>query len=417
MRILHLLHRSVPGTHGYAIRSREIMLAQRDQGLEPLVITSPSQSPQGPLDVEHSEYIDGIRHFRTCSEVLPPTTDVSDRSAWKASLRVAQNVALFTTALRVAKSYRVAVIHGHSPFTCGIVAGTVGRLLSIPSIYEMRGIWEDSHAAREKIRENSLRYRAVRTLENRAVRLTDSCCAICEALKEDVLSRGIIDRQKIFVVPNGVDVNRFAPGPSDPDLVARLGLTDRLVTGYIGTFFHYEGLDLLVKVMARLAPEFPQLVLLMVGHGELMPGLEELAAELGISARVVFTGRVPHHEITNYYRLFDLMVLPRRETRETRLVTPLKPMEIMAMGKPVIASNIGGHCENIVESVNGVLFRSDDLSDLAHKCAALIRNRDLREDLGRRARQWVEANRDWKVLVKRYIEEYSRLTGIEPKGS
>jgi PEP-CTERM/exosortase A-associated glycosyltransferase len=410
MRILHLLHRSVPGTHGYAIRSREIVLAQRDHGLEPLVITSPSQSPQGMLDAEHSEYIDGIRYFRTCADFLPPTIDVSDRSVWKASLRVAQNISLFTTAVRVARKHGVSVIHGHSPFTCGLVAGTVGRLLRIPSVYEMRGIWEDSHAGREKITEDSLRYRTVRTLENQAIRQVDSCCVICEALKEDVMSRGIINPDKLFVVPNGVDVERFVPGPRDQDLVAELGLTGRVVMGYIGTFFHYEGLDLLVKAMAKLAPEFPQLALLLVGHGELMPSLEKLSHESGISDRVIFTGRVPHQEITRYYRLFDFMILPRRETRETRLVTPLKPMEIMAMGKPVLASNIGGHCENIEDGVNGMLFRSDDLSDLCEKCASLIRNAELREELGSKGREWVAAHRDWNVLVNRYIDVYTRLT-------
>jgi PEP-CTERM/exosortase A-associated glycosyltransferase len=416
MRILHLLHRSVPGTHGYAIRSREIVLKQRDHGLEPLVITSPSQSPQGPLDDERSEYIDGIRYFRTCGAILPPTTEVSDKSPFKASLRVAQNVSLFTTAFKVAKKYRVAVIHGHSPFTCGLVAGTVGRLLGIPSVYEMRGIWEDSHAAREKIKENSLRYRMVRSLDNRALRLADSCCVIGEALKADVLSRGIIPGDKIFVVPNGVDVRRFAPGPPDPHLQSRLGLTDRIVMGYIGTFFHYEGLDLLVKAMIRLTREFPDLVLLLVGHGELMPSLEQLAHDSGLSDRVIFTGRVSYQEITNYYRLFDVMVLPRRDTRETRLVTPLKPMEIMAMERPLVASNIGGHCENIAELVNGVLFKSEDVSDLSEKCASLLRDRNLRTDLGSRARKWVEENRDWDVLVNRYINVYDRLTGKIGKG-
>lgn len=417
MRILHLLHRSVPGTHGYAIRSREIVLAQRNHGLEPLVVTSPSQSPQGILDSEQSEYIDGIRYFRTCGDFLPPTVDVSDRSVWKASLRVAQNAALFTTAARVAKNKRVDVIHGHSPFTCGLVAGAVGKLLGIPSVYEMRGIWEDSHAGREKITENSLRYRTVRMLENRAVGLVDSCCVICDALKEDVLSRGIINPAKIFVVPNGVDVERFVPGPPDQDLLARLGLTDRTVMGYIGTFFHYEGLDLLVRAMARLAPEFPKLSLLLVGHGELMPSLEKISREAGIADRVIFTGRVPHQEITQYYRLFDFMVLPRRETRETRLVTPLKPMEIMAMAKPVIASDIGGHRENIEESLNGMLFRSEDLADLSEKCAALIRQPELREELGQSARAWVTANRDWNVLVNRYIDAYARLVGARKKNA
>jgi len=363
----------------------------------------------GKLDSEGSEYVDGIRYFRTCSDILPPTTEVSDKSPIKASLRVFQNFSLFRTAVRVARDYRPSVIHGHSPFTCGLVADAVRRVRGIPAVYEMRGIWEDSHAARDKITENSLRYRLVRGLENRALRGADRCCMICEALKQEILSRGVIGEEKIFVVPNGVDVKRFVPGPPDEGLKERLGLKNRTVMGYLGTFFHYEGLDLLVEAMSRLAPAFPHLSLLLVGHGELMSSVQELVDQRGIRDRVIFTGKVPYQEVTKYYRLFDFMTLPRRDTRETRLVTPLKPMEIMAMEKPVIASDIGGHCENIKDTTNGVLFKSEDIDDLVAKCQALISSSDLRSELGARARRWVEANRDWNILVERYVDVYEKL--------
>ncbi|MBI4966388.1 MAG: glycosyltransferase [Desulfomonile tiedjei] len=417
MRVMHLLHRSVPGTHGYAIRSREIVMKQRDKGLEPLVITSPSQAPLGTLDSEGCEYIDGIRYFRTCSNVLPPTTEVSDKSPIKASLRVFQNLSLFTTAMRVARDYRPSVIHGHSPFTCGLVADAVGRVRGIPIVYEMRGIWEDSHAARDKITENSIRYRVVRGLENMALRGADRCCMICEALKQEILSRHVIGEEKTFVVPNGVDVKRFVPGPANERLLEKLGLKGRTVMGYLGTFFHYEGLDLLVEAMSRLAPAFPELSLLLVGHGELMPTLEELVDQRHIRDRVIFTGKVPHEEVTDYYRLFDLMVLPRRDTRETRLVTPLKPMEIMAMERPLIASDIGGHCENIENVVNGTLFKSEDVDDLVDKCRQLISSPDLRSELGTRARRWVEMHRDWNVLIERYVNVYEGLAAAHRHGN
>jgi PEP-CTERM/exosortase A-associated glycosyltransferase len=409
MRVLHLLHRSVPGTHGYAIRSREIVTKQLEKGLEPLVVTSPSQSPLGELDAEQSEYIDGVRYFRTCGNILSPTQEVQDKSPVKAALRVLQNFFLLKTALRVARAYRPAVIHGHSPFTCGLVANTVAKRENIPSIYEMRGIWEDSHSGRGKFSEKSLRYRVVRTLDDKALRGADLCCAIGNALKTEIVSRGI-SGDRVFIVPNGVDVKAFTPHPPSEDVQNRLGLHGKLVFGYIGYFFNYEGLDLLVQAMIRLAPQLPDLALLLVGDGELMPDLRKMVADAGISDRVVFTGRVPHKDVTDFYRICDFMVLPRRDTRETRLVTPLKPLEIMAMGKPLIASDVGGHLEMVEDGRNGLLFKSEDVSDLASKCANLAGNRDLRMDLGTRAREWVEANRDWRVLVNRYISAYEKLT-------
>jgi glycogen synthase len=409
MRVLHLLHRSVPGTHGYAIRSREIVTKQLEKGLEPLVITSPSQSPLGELDAEQSEYIDGVRYFRTSSDLLPATQEVQDKSPVKAALRVMQNLQLLRTAFRVARTYRPAVIHGHSPFTCGLVANTVAKWQKIPSVYEMRGIWEESHSGRGKFSQNSLRYRVVRSLDDKALRGATRCCAIGNALKAEIVSRGI-SSDRVFIVPNGVDVKAFTPRPPTESLQKELGLQDKLVFGYIGYFFNYEGLDLLVEAMIRLAPQLPELALLLVGDGELMPTLRKMVGDSGITDRVVFTGRVPHNEVTDFYRICDFMVLPRRDTRETRLVTPLKPLEIMAMGKPLISSDVGGHLEMVEDGANGLLFRSEDVADLVSKCAMLAQKKDLRADLGMRARKWVEENRDWRVLVDRYITAYEQLT-------
>lgn len=410
MKILHILHRSIPGTHGYAIRSEEIVTKQLAAGLEPLVVTSPSQAPLGELDSEQSELIDGVRYFRTGGRILPPTVEVKDESAIKSSVRVLQNLALLQAARKIAKKYRPAVIHGHSPFTCGIVAGQVGRWQMIPTVYEMRGIWEDSHTSRHGITERSLRYRAVRFLENTALNGVDLCCVICEALRDEVLSRGI-SPDRIAIVPNGVDVKKFAPGQPNVELQRRLGLQNKVVMGYIGSFFHYEGLQLIVQAMAGLASEHPNLRVLMVGDGEASPVLKTMAQEAEITDRVIFTGRVPHNQIADFYRLYDFMVLPRLDTRETRLVTPLKPVEIMAMGKSVIASDIGGHREIVQNGLNGILFKSENVPDLITKCRDLIEDEGCRVELGARSRQWVAANRDWDVLVRRYIQVYERLVG------
>lgn len=413
MRVVHILHRSIPGTHGYAVRSREIVGKQLEKGLEPLVITSPSQSPMGPLDAEGSEYIEGVRYFRTGNRMLAPTVEVKDGRKTKAAFRVAQNAGLFSKTLKVARKYRPDVIHSHSPFTCGLAGESVGRILSIPVVYEMRGIWEDSHVARHKMSEQSYLYRLVRFLDNRALKGADLCCLICDALKTEVLSRGIIDESKVLITPNGVDVRRFVPGPADEDLKEELGLTGARVMGYIGTFFHYEGLDILVEAMAGLAGRYADLKLLLVGDGELMQRLREQVEKLGLSERVVFTGMIPHTQVTTYYRLCDYMVLPRRETRETRLVTPLKPMEIMAMARPLVASDIGGHRDSIVDGENGILFRSENAPDLVSKLEYLIEHPEETGQLAARSRVWVTEHRDWNVLVDAYISAYEALTKKE----
>jgi PEP-CTERM/exosortase A-associated glycosyltransferase len=409
MRILHILHRSVPGSHGYAIRSREIVKSQLAKGLEPIVITSPSQAAAGDLDSQGSEIIEGVRYFRTSGSLLKPSTEVRDGSPVRSALRVAQNVLLLKGALRVTRTYKPAVIHAHSPFTCGLIGNLVGRIENLPTVYEVRGIWEDSHVGRYGLSERSARYRGVRALENLALRGANLCCAICEALRKEIISRGVRpDRTEI--VPNGVDLKEFSPGPPDEGLRNELGLEGCTVCGYIGSFFHYEGLDLLIEAMKLLAKEYPALRLLLVGDGELMPVLQRMAAETGMSDRIVFTGRVPHSEVAKFYRIFDFMLLPRRNTRETRLVTPLKPMEIMAMQKPLILSDIGGHREIVQQNVNGILFESENARDLAAKCRMLLDDVEFCREMGRKGYEWVVAHRNWDVLVDRYVEMYGKLT-------
>lgn len=378
-----------------------------------MVITSPSQAPAGKLDSEGSEFMNGVRYFRTSGKILPATVEVHDESPIRSSLRVLQNVMLLKAAMRIAGAYSPSVIHGHSPFTCGIIVNIVGRRQGIPSVYEMRGLWEDSHTSRHGITETSLRYRGVHFLEDIALKGADLCCVICDALKDELLARGIPE-EKIVIVPNGVDVRAFVPGPPNVDLQRRLGLQDKIVMGYIGSFFHYEGLHLLVQAMAGLTADFPDLRLLLVGEGEVTPILKKMAQDSGIVDKVLFPGRIAHAEISEYYRLYDFMALPRMDTRETRLVTPLKPLEIMGMGKPLIASDIGGHREIVTEGMNAILFESENVQDLIAKCRGLIENKELRLDLGARGRKWVEENRDWSVLVQSYVRIYERLVVHRP---
>ncbi len=409
IRILHLLHRSLPGTHGYAIRSKEIVNNQLARGLEPMVLTSPSQAPAGRLDAEQSEYIDGVRYFRTSGGLLPATLDVSDTSRLRSGLRVIQNVFMLKRANELVCKYRPAVIHAHSPFTCGIIGDLTGRFRHIPAIYEVRGIWEDSHSARYDLDQRSLRYRALRELENKAIRWADLCIVIGEGLRSELTSRGIAG-SKIRTVPNGVDVTAFKPGPASSGLRERLGLVGRRVLGYIGSFFSYEGLDIVVRAMRPLSQRFPDVALMLVGLGEAEPQLRAISNEGEIADRVIFAGKVSHAQVADYYRICDIMVLPRREAREARLVTPLKPLEIMAMGKPLILSDIGGHREMVISGENGIFFKADDIEDLVLKCSELLENPDLMNDLGQNGRSWVERNRSWSALVEKYVEIYAELT-------
>jgi glycosyltransferase involved in cell wall biosynthesis len=144
----------------------------------------------------------------------------------------------------------------------------------------------------------------------------------------------------------------------------------------------------------------------MVGGGEEESILKEMAQG---QANIHFTGRVPHREIDDYYSLVDVFVCPRLRMRLTELVTPLKPLESMAMGKAVLASDVGGHKELIRDGETGCLFRAENTDDFVARSVALSKDTELRARLGIAGRRYVAEERSWDKLVLRYLKVYEEL--------
>jgi glycosyltransferase involved in cell wall biosynthesis len=187
---------------------------------------------------------------------------------------------------------------------------------------------------------------------------------------------------------------------------------DAFVVGYIGTLFTYESLELLIEAVSTLSSELPKLRLLFVGEGDAYTNLQNKVRKQRLENLVRFTGWIPHDDIGAYYGLVDLFVLPRRKNRLTDLVTPLKPLEIMARAKPVLASNCGGHSELIQDGVNGYLFDSSDPNALSNRIRELFRCKEKISTLGWAARQWVSEHRTWQTTVKPTLDLYARLSGL-----
>ena len=211
----------------------------------------------------------------------------------------------------------------------------------------MRALWEDAAASHGTHGQAGLRYRVTRAVETRALHRADAVTTICEGLREDAIARGV-PGDKVTVIPNAVDRNKFAgPEIPDPSLATRLGLSGKIVLGFFGSFYAYEGLDLLLRALPDMRHRRADIAILLVGGGPEGERLLALASELDLGAHVVFAGRVHHEEMRRYYDLVDLLVFPRISSRLTELVTPLKPLEAMAQERIVVASSVGGHRELI----------------------------------------------------------------------
>jgi PEP-CTERM/exosortase A-associated glycosyltransferase len=399
MRVLHVLDHSIPLHSGYTFRTRSILREQRALGWETFHVTGAKQNGGDMLE----ETVDGLHFYRT---------PVSKGALAKLPVLNQVNV-IDGLAKRLAEIIPIVkpdVLHAHSPSLNAIAALRAGKRFGIPVVYEVRAFWEDAAVDHGTSTENGLRYRLTRALETHALKNADAVTTICEGLRRDIVARGI-PADKVTVIPNAVDIEKFSMG-GVPDLALKeqLGLAGSRLLGFIGSFYAYEGLDVLLRAVPKMVARMPDLRVLLVGGGPQDAALRQLAKDLNIADKVVFTGRVPHDQVNKYYDLLDVLVYPRLSMRLTDLVTPLKPLEAMAQGQILAASDVGGHLELIADGKTGVLFRADDPDSLADKVGALLDAPQTWPQLRKNGRDYVETERNWGVSVARYKNVYGRLT-------
>ena len=398
LRILHVLDHSIPLHSGYTFRTLSILREQRKLGWETFHITSPKQVN---CNVPEEE-VDGWHFYRT-SPVTGGLTALPGLNQWALMKRLEARL------LEVATQLRPQVLHAHSPVLNAVPALRVGRKLGIPVVYEVRAFWEDAAVDHGTTTEKSLRYALTRRLETSALRRASHVFTICEGLRSDIVARGI-PKEKVTVIPNAVDIESFEPGGA-PDLAlkAELGLNGADVIGFIGSFYAYEGLDLLLAALPLILKQRPEVRLLLVGGGPQDAALKAQAQGLGLADKVIFTGRVPHDQVQRYYDLIDVLAYPRHSMRLTELVTPLKPLEAMAQGRVLVASDVGGHKELIRDGQTGVLFKAGSADALAQAVVNLLTNRNQWPAMRQAGREFVETERNWKNSVANYSAVYASL--------
>ncbi|MDH5564485.1 MAG: glycosyltransferase, exosortase A system-associated [Nitrospirota bacterium] len=400
-KVLHVLDHSLPLHSGYAFRSQNILQCQRNLGWHPCAVTSIKHQLSLKSQGAHctDEQIDGIQFYRS---------DFSPRMTGEYSSQFQVVAKLWATLKRVIDIEQPDVLHVHSPALNVLPALVLGRKLGIPVVYEIRAFWEDAAVDHGSYREFSWKYRLVHALETWACRKVSHLAVLCEGLKHDLQKRGISDNH-MTIVPNGIHAKDFQPCPADENFRHVWGLDGKIVIGFVGSFYRYEGLDVLVEAFSRLLKKRNDVVLLLVGGGEVEEELKAQVQRLSLGSHVIFPGRIPHERIPGVYGLFDILVYPRHSIRLTELVTPLKPLEAMAMEKPVVASDIGGHRELIRDGETGVLFQAGSAESLSRTLEELLRNSDRMQQLVKQGKTWVTQERSWEKNVKRYATIYEKV--------
>jgi PEP-CTERM/exosortase A-associated glycosyltransferase len=307
------------------------------------------------------------------------------------------------------RTWRPDVLHAHSPALCGLAALRAARRHDLPLLYEIRAFWEDAAVGNGTSREGSVKYRLTRRLENRVVAGADAVVTICHGLRDDLVERGH-PAGKIGIMPNGVDLGLFGQAlPRAASLARELDLGKGPVIGYIGSFYDYEGVDDLIDAMPALLSQRPDARLLLIGGGPMSDPWRQRAQASPAAGAIRVVDRVPHDQVARYYSLCDVMAYPRKASRLTELVTPLKPLEAMAQGKLVAASAVGGHRELITDGLTGTLFAPDDPADCARVLAGLLARHDEWPAMRAVARDHVQQRHDWARNAHRYQDIYQAL--------
>ena len=388
LKVLHVLHTSLPHVCGYSLRSNYILQVQKQMGIRVAVVTS-AQHPENA----NVQVVDTITYYRTPKPRLLPSP-----------LRELQLMAsLQSTIEAAADEFRPDIIHAHSPILVGKPAISVARKFGIPFVYEVRDLWENALVDRGRFKFNSLPYKAAKFLETRLLRRSDAIVTIGDTLLSELSAR---TNRKVFRVRNGVDPGQFRPLEILPEWRAAWNPDGKATLAYIGSFQPYEGLDILIQSMPLIAKIFPNVQLLIAGDGPERSQLEALANRLGVLQLVRFVGRIPHDRVTEIYAVADVLIYPRIDSLTTRLTTPLKPLEAMAMGKAVVASDLDALRELIEDGRTGLLFAAGNAPDLAAKVMTLLASEALRRSLGQAATAEVRLTRTWTTEVAQYRSVY-----------
>ena len=400
MRVLHVLDHSIPLQSGYTFRSRAIFKEQQALGWETLQLTGPKHN-QGK-SVPDVEQVDGLSFYR-CQQSRGLLARLPVLGQWSVIRAMTRRL------LEVARDERPDIIHAHSPALNGVAAIRAGNKLGLPVVYEVRGFWEDAAVSHGTSSEGGLRYRLTRAMETWVLKRADAVTCICEGIRRDLVSRGV-PAEKITIVPNAVDASRFQPGGvRDSEIERELNLVGKRVLAFIGSFYAYEGLDILVAAMPKLLSVCPDFRLLLVGGGQVEDEIRQQVKRLGLQDSVIMTGRVPYETVESYYSVTDVLVYPRKSMRLTDLVTPLKPLEAMAQKNLFVASDVGGHRELVLDGVNGMLFRADDVEDLVRTLLSLFDDQDTWPAIRDAGRDFVENERNWTNSVAELKAVYNRL--------
>ncbi|MFI7701946.1 glycosyltransferase family 4 protein [Nonomuraea sp. NPDC049480] len=399
-RVLHVVTNALPYTQaGYTVRTHRIVTSQKAAGIDPHVVTSWGWPMlQGHADAAPFEEIDGIPYYR----LLPDRHGDMPFETQGRIIRGADRVTKLVTELRP------QILHAATDHRNGSIAHAVRDRTGTPFVYEVRGFLEETWASRDPIRVGSERHVLQRQREAFLMREADAVVTLAETMAAEIVERGV-PREKIHLAPNAVDDTLLSAHYDGASFRSAYGIADgEIVVGSVSSIVAYEGFATLLRAAALLRDAGTPVRVLIVGDGTERDNLLELVGELGLTDAIL-PGRVGPEEALQAQDAIDIFACPREDLRVCRLVTPLKPVEAMALGKPVVLSDLPALSELVGSDGAGMLVQPGDPEALAKAIGGLRDDPAKRAEMGEAGRAEVAAKRTWSRVAETYQALYRSL--------
>ncbi|MGF6788702.1 glycosyltransferase family 4 protein [Paraburkholderia sp. 35.1] len=369
-------------TSGYTTRTHEIIRAMASAGGRVHAMTRPGY-PFDRIDrlrdaLNEETQVDEVRYLHAVGPA-------NNRPVLLYAMQAARVVAQW------AKQHRVSVIHAASNHVNALPALLAARQLGIPFQYEMRGLWELTRISRTPHYEGRQGFQQGLELEGLVARHADRVFVISEQLGRFARARWGIDKERMFLLPNCVEPERFV------SLASREIVHDTI--GYAGSLMAYEGLDTLIDAVAQLRARRVRISVSLIGDGEARLSLESQVQRLGLSEQIRFLGRMAPQKAQETLSRCALVCIPRKPFKVCEIVPPIKLVEAMAMGKPVIVPDLPVFRDEMGDRPAGWFFNAGDATDLARVIEAAISDRAALAALGEQAKEYATTQRCWRDFV------------------
>lgn len=413
MKILYVSQHYPPEMGALAGRAAELSRHWAMLGHHASVLTAFPNHPSGVVLPEYRdkfrrlfyrEQVDGVDVVRTWLLPYPnrkPIERVLNYGSFCASATV-----------RGAFLERPDVVVGTSPPLPIAIAGyNIARIKRVPFIFEVRDLWPESLEGVGLGAEHSKIYKVVASIVRYLYKHSDHIVVVTPAFKDYLHDQWKVPLEKMSVIVNGVETDRFAPAPASKEIRREFGVPEgQFVASYVGTMGMAHGLETVLHVAELLRDTEPRITLLLVGDGGNREDLMRLAQERQLS-NVIFTGQQPREKIPAIINSSDVCLVLLKNQDVFKTVIPTKMLEFMACGRPVVLG-VGGQAERILQQADaGISVEAENPVAIAEAVRTLYRDSELRRRLSENGRAFMVSTMSRDTTAQQYLEILAELTG------